>query len=342
MALDEFGYDPLLRAVRGSYPLTPFPPLDEFRHRLTALPARERAWYQVLLVGMPMSAERISRAFGREMTDDLVATGLLRQRGSRLGTPGLGLVTMEGNYAVSSLDRSYPGGLWQRRAWVGVDSFLLAHFLPRTRRARSSLDLGCGSGLLSVLLASTSRRVLAVDVDPLATSVATFNAALNDLGSLEVRTGDLFEPVGSEAFDLVVANPPMVPTLPHQAGSTAVDGGPDGLALVRRLLDQLATHLTEEGQAIIYQEGIGDRDRPLVMEALEGVAKRDALATDVLVLSRVPIGRAAIALARGRGVSLAAYRRLFREHGADRYYKLILRVRRGEGGLRLLDAGRYA
>ena len=41
-ALDDFGYDPLLRAVRGSYPLTPFPPYEEFRHRLTALPEAER------------------------------------------------------------------------------------------------------------------------------------------------------------------------------------------------------------------------------------------------------------------------------------------------------------
>jgi len=342
MALDEFGYDALLRAVRGSYPLTPFPPLDEFRHRLTALPERERAWYQVLLLGMPMRAERIRSAFGEEMTDDLVATGLLRQRGSRLGTSGLGLVTMEGNYAVSSLDRSYVGGLRQRRAWVDVESFLLAHFLPRTRRARSSLDLGCGSGLLSILLASTSRSVLAVDVDPFATSVATFNAALNDLGNLEVRTGDLFEPVGLEAFDLVVVNPPMVPTIPEHASSTAADGGPDGLALVRRLLDQLGAHLTDEGQAIIYLEGIGDRDRPLVTEALERVSNRDSFATDVLILSRLPIGRAAAALARGRGNPLAAYRRLFREHGAERYYKLILRVRRGRPEVRLLDAGRYA
>jgi methylase of polypeptide subunit release factors len=342
-ALDDFGYDPLLRAVRGSYPLTPFPPYEEFRHRLTALPEAERTWYQVLLLGRPIPAKRIVTTFGTEMTNDLQQVGLLQPRGARLATPGLGLAAFEGMYLASSLDRSYPDGRGLKpRAYVGIESYLVAHFLPRTRRVGSVLDLGCGSGLFSMLMAASAERVLAVDVDPVSVSVATFNAALNDCRAMEVRAGDLFDPAGRERFDLVVANPPMIATPDNFPPSTYADGGRDGLTVVRRLLDALAAHLTEEGRALIYVEGFGDERRPRVMLEIERIAARDGFAVEVLILSQMAIGPASAQLARGRHTAVAEYRRLFQEHGARRYYKLVIRLRRGGSGVRLLYAGRYA
>jgi HemK-related putative methylase len=342
-ALDDFGYDPLLRAVRGSYPLTPFPPYQEFRHRLTALPEAERTWYQVLLLGRPLPAERIVAAFGIEMTNDLQEVGLLQPRGARLATPGLGLAAFEGNYIASSLDSSYPDGRGlRRRAYIGVDSYLVAHFLPRTRRVGSVLDLGCGSGLFSIVMSASAEKVLAVDVDPVSVSVATFNATLNDCRAMRVLAGDLFAPIGDERFDLVVANPPMVATPDHLPLSTFADGGRDGMTVMRRILDAVAAHLTKEGRALIYVEGFGDETRPRVMVELERIAARDGFAVEVLILSRMAIGPAAVALARGRQAPVAEYRRLFHELGGRRYYKLIIRLRRGGSGVRLLYAGRYA
>jgi len=290
-----------------------------------------------------MAAETIAASLGPGVTDDLLEVGLLRPRRARLATPGLGLVAFEGNYIVSSLDRTYPTarGL-KRRAYIGVDSFLIGHFLPRTRRVGSVLDLGCGSGLLSILMAAASERVLAVDLDPVSVAVTRFNAALNDSRAVAGRAGDLFDSAGAETFDLVVANLPMVATPQQLPGPTYADGGRDGLVLVRKLLDALAAHLTTEGRALIYVEGIGDERGPLVMVELERVAARDGFAVDVLILNREPIGKAAAAFARGRRVPLALYKRLFQEQGARHYYKLIIRLRRGGSGVRLLYAGRYA
>jgi SAM-dependent methyltransferase len=342
-ALDDFGYDPLLRAVRGSYPLTPFPPYDEFRHRLTALPEAERTWYQVLLLGRPTAADKIVAAFGREMTDDLLEVGLLQPRGARLATPGLGLAAFEGNYIASTLDRLYPDGRGlTTHAYIGVSSYLVAHFLPRNKRVGSVLDLGCGSGLLSILMSASADRVIGVDVDPISVSVATFNAALNDCRAMQVLAGDLFAPVGDERFDLVVTNPPMVAAPEHLPTSIFADGGRDGLTLMRRILNNLAGHLTAEGRALIYVEGIGDEKGPRVMVELEPIAARDGFAVEVLILSKMAIGPAAALLARGRRVPVAEYRRLFWEQGARHYYQLIIRLRQGGSGVRLLYAGRYA
>lgn len=67
------------------------------------------------------------------------------------------------------------------------------------------LDLGTGCGLLAAALAEVARTVVATDVSPRAVDVATKNlAGLR----VEVRPGDLFEPVWGEWFDLIVMNPP--------------------------------------------------------------------------------------------------------------------------------------
>jgi SAM-dependent methyltransferase len=342
-ALDDFGYDPLLRAVRGGYPLSPFPPYKEFRHRLTALPEAERTWYEVLLLGRPMGVDRIVGALGRQVTDDLLEVGLLQPRGARLATPGLGLAAFEGNYLASSLDRLYPEGRRQKtRAYVGVSSYLLAHFLPRTGRIGSVLDLGCGSGLLSVLMSAAAKRVLAVDIDPVSVEVATFNAALNDSRAMEVVAGDMFEPVGAQKFDLVVSNPPMIANPEDHPAALYADGGRDGLVLVTRILDGLAVHLTEKGRALIYVEGPGDENGPWAMAELDRAAARDGLAIEALILTRVAMGPVAVVLSRGRRRPLATYRRLFREQGARRYYKIVIRISRGSPGARQLYAGRFA
>ncbi len=70
------------------------------------------------------------------------------------------------------------------------------------------LDLGCGSGILSIAAVFLgARRVLALDTDPQATEVAVQNAAENGVAeAIEVRTGTIEEGAPDESFDLALAN----------------------------------------------------------------------------------------------------------------------------------------
>ncbi len=67
------------------------------------------------------------------------------------------------------------------------------------------LDLGTGCGILAAAAAERAGEVVATDVDERAVRCARANLA--DLG-IDVRLGDLFQPVAGERFDLVVVNPP--------------------------------------------------------------------------------------------------------------------------------------
>jgi SAM-dependent methyltransferase len=341
-ALDEFGYDHLLRAVRGSYPLTPFPPYAEFRQRLRALTPRERAWFDVLLLGRPLERGAVEDAIGAELTADLVALDVLRTRGSRLATVNLGLTAFDGTYALASLPRTYPTcSDRSQRAYIGEESYLLAHFLPVGHHS-SALDLCSGSGLLAMQLAVRSDQVVAVDIDPISVEVGKFNATLNGLGgTIDTRLGDLWQPVAGETFDVIAFNAPWVATPPEFPQLVFRAGGPDGLSLLGPIFDGLDAHLSRRGSAICYLEAFGDDRQPHLVRRLEALAKRDGLAVDVLLLFRFPIAEFLAEVGKGRAEGPAQYKRLAKDQGARRYYKLILRFWRGTQGVRLRDAGRF-
>ena len=97
---------------------------------------------------------------------------------------------------------------------ISPSSLTLAGLTIR-QPSRSSLDLGTGSGFQAFLAAGHSDRVVATDRNPRAVEIASFNARLNELPHVDVREGDLFEPVEGETFDLIVSNPPFIVSPDH-------------------------------------------------------------------------------------------------------------------------------
>ena len=90
------------------------------------------------------------------------------------------------------------------------------------------LELGCGSGLLSISMAKLgAKRVVATDLDPRALEATKQNAWRNGVEDrIEIRAGSWYEALGREVrFDVIVATPPQTPG-PHPFGPRY--GGPDG------------------------------------------------------------------------------------------------------------------
>lgn len=138
------------------------------------------------------------------------------------------------------------------------------------RRCERIADVGTGSGALAVTLARhlPGARVWAVDRSPEALAVAAHNIAQYGLAERVLPVcGDLLAPLAGE-FDLVVANLPYVPEgrLVHldvgvrdYEPRQALDGGPDGLDVIRRLLPQAAGRLAAPGLLLLeIDEGQGE------------------------------------------------------------------------------------
>jgi SAM-dependent methyltransferase len=114
-----------------------------------------------------------------------------------------------------------------------------------------ALDLGCGAAPVGLLLARSARHVVATDINPRAALFARVNAAVNGVKNLEVRVGDLYEPVRGERFDRVAAHPPYVARPAGTRESTFVHGGARGDELPLRVLAGAADHLAPGGRAVV-------------------------------------------------------------------------------------------
>jgi release factor glutamine methyltransferase len=135
---------------------------------------------------------------------------------------------------------------------------LKGHERPRV------LDLGTGSGCIAVAIAVNHRSaaVTAIDASDAALAVAAGNARRHAVADrIEFRQGDLFAPVmHDEPFDVIVSNPPYVPAaeierlapdVRDHEPRTALDGGVDGLDVVRRIIGEAAPHLVTGGWLLL-------------------------------------------------------------------------------------------
>ena len=142
-------------------------------------------------------------------------------------------------------------------------------------RVKTLLDLCCGTGILGIALGKRAGvKVAAVDISKTAIALTKENAAKNGV-KIETYTGDLFEPLGRKRFDMVVSNPPYIPTaviptlmpeVRQYDPFAALNGGADGLDFYRRIAAEAPDHLKKNGILVLE---IGGEQGPAVSGMLE-------------------------------------------------------------------------
>jgi release factor glutamine methyltransferase len=157
---------------------------------------------------------------------------------------------------------------------------LVDEALARMPDAQSVLDIGTGSGCIAVALAHriTGALVTAVDLSLAALDVACRNAERNG-ADIEFLQGSLLEPVAGRQFDLIVSNPPYIPsgdleTLQPEVRDYdprgALDGGLDGLEIYRKLIPD-AVRVLAHGGWLLVEVGAGQADAvSLLFSSVEG------------------------------------------------------------------------
>ena len=169
--------------------------------------------------------------------------------------------------------------------------------------AFSALDLGVGSGaiLLAILAERAAARGLGVDVSDDALAVARENAANLGLAKrVALLRGDWTRGLDDAAFDLVVSNPPYIPTADIETlepevkdyePRVALDGGPDGIDAYRILAPEVLRVLKPGGRFAVE---IGF-DQSVAVEALFRAAGAGGVATlkDLANRDRVVVGERA-------------------------------------------------
>ncbi|MFE9809899.1 HemK2/MTQ2 family protein methyltransferase [Streptomyces sp. NPDC005227] len=171
------------------------------------------------------------------------------------------------------------------------DTELLLRALVRERVDPSThvLDLGTGSGALALRAAGLGARVTAVDIAWRAVLTTRLNALIARR-RVTVRRGDLTAAVRGRTYDLVVSNPPYVPSprarLPRHSPARAWDAGPDGRAFVDRVCDEAPTALRTGGVLLLVHSALCGTAATLRRLADAGF---DASVTDRAVIPFGPV-----------------------------------------------------
>ena len=171
--------------------------------------------------------------------------------------------------------------------------------LPAEGTARV-VDIGTGSGAIALALKKErpELEVVAVDRSPEAAAVARGNAERLGL-AVEVVEGDLLAPVAERGpFAVIVSNPPYIPSAEiaglapevRKEPMAALDGGADGLVVIRRLVKDAPALLSEHG-ALVMEVGAGQAPAVEALFAADGRWEAAMVTKDLAGIERVVAAR---------------------------------------------------
>lgn len=147
------------------------------------------------------------------------------------------------------------------------DTFLLIDNL-KIEEDYEVLEIGTGTGLVSIFASLNCKNVISTDINPHAVKCATNNIKLNNRENIRVIKSDLFENIEDE-YDLILFNTPYLPVIEEEHVdddySKAWDGGESGREVIDEFIKQAPSYLKENGIIQLVQSSLSDNDKSIEM-----------------------------------------------------------------------------
>ncbi|HEX6280327.1 MAG TPA: peptide chain release factor N(5)-glutamine methyltransferase [Pyrinomonadaceae bacterium] len=232
----------------------------------------------------------------RKEASSLLQFAIGRERSFIVAHPEYGLTEEERHLFQRSVERRASREPFQhivgRQEFYGLDFIVTPDVLiPRhetelivekaielliDERSPRFLEIGIGSGCISIAILKNSPRAsaIAVDISEPAIEIAKRNASMHAVNErLEIIRSDVYEKVPNERFDLIVANPPYVPLEDYahlqpevrdHDPRIAVTDGSTGLTVIERIVADAPSRLRSDGH-LLMEIGFGQHERVSAM-----------------------------------------------------------------------------
>ena len=158
------------------------------------------------------------------------------------------------------------------------DTFLLAENLE-IKEGQRVLEIGTGSGLVSMYASLLTDDITATDINFNALELAEKNFKLNNIDTIRLEFGDLFEPpyLPTDSDDII-----------DDDLNYAFDGGLNGRKVIDRFINEVPNHLNDKGIVQMIQSSLSDNERTLDMFDRNGfvaeIAKSESFFFEKIVL----------------------------------------------------------
>jgi release factor glutamine methyltransferase len=179
------------------------------------------------------------------------------------------------------------------------DSFLLATYASSL--SGRILEVGCGSGIvsLSAARASAANFVLGLDINPTAVGCSQRNAEANGIKNARFALSDFFStlPKGGK-FDSILFNPPYLPTtreerLALEEENAAYDGGEGGLEVFRKFAGDAPKYLAANGKVAVIATSLGDGINQTISGLEAHIGPASVLAQESFFFEKIALVEAA-------------------------------------------------
>lgn len=135
------------------------------------------------------------------------------------------------------------------------DSILFIESLD-VKEGERILEIGCGSGVVSIHCARNGCAVTCGDINPKAVELTRINSEANRV-TLDIRETDVYSNI-DERFDTILFNLPYLPVDEDGLLAKSWSGGPDGLGPLPELLEGAPEHLNEDGRVVVVISSLMD------------------------------------------------------------------------------------
>ncbi|MBI4015883.1 MAG: methyltransferase [Candidatus Aenigmarchaeota archaeon] len=160
------------------------------------------------------------------------------------------------------------------------DSFLFAHFLENLDlKGKKILEIGCGSGLLSILCSKGKAEVTAVDINEKAVECTLQNAEKNGC-KIKAFQSDLFSFVQGK-FDIILFNSPYLPVDEEKEWSAG-----EGSELILKFIENCKIHLFPNGRVLLLISSLTGLEKVLQAFRQEGF-KTKSVAEESLFFEKI-------------------------------------------------------
>lgn len=138
-------------------------------------------------------------------------------------------------------------------------------------KGHSVLDLGTGCGVLAILASLSCKYAVGIDLNQRAINFAQFNSFLNQVKNASFFYGDLYTPLKSEQFSIILSNPPSLISSTDNIKKLYEYGGKKGYDVIRKIIQGLPYYLKIGGysqMAVVFFEAYNNMKVDLIKKWL--------------------------------------------------------------------------
>lgn len=270
--LDYHNYSTLMSLAigEGVYYKNPLPEYNSVIAAIKKLPSKVQSLGRFFALGIPIQKKEMAKYFDGCIIEELKNMDIVNYDDDYIWMNNLILISYYNCYFIVGNVYYYPTCQSKEQVpYVGPDSYWLSRMIVNNVKGKV-LDLCSGSGIQAILSARTADRVVAVDIDLQAVKFIEVNACLNGLSSkIVAKHGNLFDVIGEEKFDYIIANPPFIPIPSDINFPLAGDGGVAGDSVIECILESCGHHMHFDSELIMIGQTIGDEKKAFLTDLVK-------------------------------------------------------------------------